>query len=220
MIGLNIGYNIIFIQQFNLQILNSCNSLFDKMYGIIEDLEGKFLDFKLGKMFLVYILNWNGNFNEVFKICWLVFVMSEVKGKNFYYYVVGNELNLDKFNMFVDFMYLQEGIDCNGIIIGIVGNVGGYNVFNVGYLLVVIKFNYCFFFKWNVFVKGMYEMVFVIKVVDGIEKGNYCIFWGYLVGVEFYLMKINLYFFLIYVGCLYDFIYCVKVLGQENYSIN
>ena len=32
-------------------------------------------------------------------------VMSEAKGKNLYYYAVGNELNLDKFNMFVDFMY-------------------------------------------------------------------------------------------------------------------
>ena len=47
--------------------------------------------------------------------------LSEAKGKNLYYYAVGNELNLDKFNMFVDFMYSQEGIDRNGTITGIVG---------------------------------------------------------------------------------------------------
>ena len=57
---------------------------------------------------LVYTLNWNGNFNEVFKTRWSASVMSEAKGKNLYYYAVGNELNLDKFNMFVDFMYSQE----------------------------------------------------------------------------------------------------------------
>lgn len=37
-----------------------------------------------------------------------------------YYYALGNELNLDKFNMFLDFMYSHEDIDRNGTITGIV----------------------------------------------------------------------------------------------------
>ena len=127
-----------------MQILNSRNSSFDKTYGITEDSEGKLPDLKSGKMPLVYTLNWNGNFNEVFKTRWSASVMSEAKGKNLYYYAVGNELNLDKFNMFVDFMYSQEGIDRNGTITGIVGNAGGHNAFNAGYLSVVTKLNYRF----------------------------------------------------------------------------
>ena len=90
---------------------------------------------------LVYTLNWNGNFNEVFKTRWSASVMSEAKGKNLYYYAVGNELNLDKFNMFVDFMYSQEGIDRNGTITGIVGNASGHNAFNAGYLTTVSSRN-------------------------------------------------------------------------------
>ena len=147
-------------------------------------------------------------------------VMSEAKGKNLYYYAVGNELNLDKFNMFVDFMYSQEGIDRNGTITGIVGNAGGHNAFNAGYLSVVTKLNYRFLPKWNAFVKGMYETASVTKAADGIEKGNYRTSWGYLAGVEFYPMKTNLHFFLTYVGRSYDFTHRAKVLGQENYSTN
>lgn len=146
--------------------------------------------------------------------------MSEAKGKNLYYYAVGNELNLDKFNMFVDFMYSQEGIDRNGTITGIVGNAGGHNAFNAGYLSVVTKLNYRFLPKWNAFVKGMYETASVTKAADGIEKGNYRTSWGYLAGVEFYPMKTNLHFFLTYVGRSYDFTHRAKVLGQENYSTN
>lgn len=220
MTGLNVGYNITPTQQLNLQILNSRNSSFDKTYGITEDSEGKLPDLKSGKMPLVYTLNWNGNFNEVFKTRWSASVMSEAKGKNLYYYAVGNELNLDKFNMFVDFMYSQEGIDRNGTITGIVGNTSGHNAFNAGYLSVVTKLNYRFLPKWNAFVKGMYETASVTKATDGIEKGNYRTSWGYLAGVEFYPMKTNLHFFLTYVGRSYDFTHRAKVLGQENYSTN
>lgn len=220
MTGLNVGYNITPTQQLNLQILNSRNSSFDKTYGITEDSEGKLPDLKSGKMPLVYTLNWNGNFNEVFKTRWSASVMSEAKGKNLYYYAVGNELNLDKFNMFVDFMYSQEGIDRNGTITGIVGSTSGHNAFNAGYLSVVTKLNYRFLPKWNAFVKGMYETASVTKATDGIEKGNYRTSWGYLAGVEFYPMKTNLHFFLTYVGRSYDFTHRAKVLGQENYSTN
>ena len=43
----------------------------------------------------------------------------------------------------------------NGTITGIVGNAGGHNAFNAGYLSVVTKLNYRFLPKWNAFVKGM-----------------------------------------------------------------
>ncbi len=56
-----------------------------------------------------------------------------------YYYALGNELNLGKFNMFLDFMYAQEGIDRNGTITGIVGRPGGYNVFDAVYLSAATK---------------------------------------------------------------------------------
>lgn len=220
MTGLNVGYNITPSQQLNLQILNSRNSSFDKTYGITEDENGNLPDLKSGKLPLVYTLNWNGNFNDVFKTRWSASVMNEAKGKNLYYYAIGNEVNLGKFNMFADFMYSQEGIDRNGTITSIVGRPGGHNAFNAGYLSVVTKLNYRFLPKWNVFAKGMYETASVTKGGEDIEKGNYRTSWGYLAGVEYYPMVTNLHFFLTYVGRSYDFTQRAKDLGQQNYSTN
>lgn len=220
MTGLNIGYNLTSTQQLNLQILNSRNGSFDSTYGITENEEGKLLDLKSGKLPLVYTLNWNGTFNDIFKTRWSASILNEAKSKNMYYYALGNELNLDKFNMFLDFMYAQEGIDRNGTITGIVGRPGGHNVFDTGYLSVVTKLNYRFLPKWNVFVKGMYETASVTKSTEDIAKGNYRISWGYLAGVEYYPMETNLHFFLTYVGRSYNFTSRAKILGQENYSTN
>lgn len=220
MTGLNIGYNLTSTQQLNLQILNSRNGSFDSTYGITENEEGKLPDLKSGKLPLVYTLNWNGTFNDIFKTRWSASILNEAKSKNMYYYALGNELNLDKFNMFLDFMYAQEGIDRNGTITGIVGRPSGHNVFDTGYLSVVTKLNYRFLPKWNVFVKGMYETASVTKSTEDIAKGNYRISWGYLAGVEYYPMETNLHFFLTYVGRSYNFTSRAKILGQENYSTN
>ena len=220
MTGLNIGYNLTSTQQLNLQILNSRNGSFDSTYGITENEEGKLPDLKSGKLPLVYTLNWNGTFNDIFKTRWSASILNEAKSKNMYYYALGNELNLYKFNMFLDFMYAQEGIDRNGTITGIVGRPGGHNVFDTGYLSVVTKLNYRFLPKWNVFVKGMYETASVTKSTEDIAKGNYRTSWGYLAGVEYYPMETNLHFFLTYVGRSYNFTSRAKILGQEDYSTN
>lgn len=220
MTGVNIDYNMTPTQQFNLQVLNSRNSSFDKTYGITEDSKGILPNLKSGKMPLVYTLNWNGNFNDIFKTRWSASIMNEASGKNLYYYAIGNKLILDKFNVFIDFMYSQEGIDRNGTITGIVGNASGHNAFNAGYLSVVSKLNYRLLPKWNIFAKGMYDTASVTKATDGIEKGNYRTSWGYLTGIEFYPTKNNLHFFLTYIGRSYDFTHRAKTLGQKNYSTN
>ena len=220
MTGLNVGYNITPDQQLNLQILNSRNSSFDSTYGITEDAEGNIPDLKSGKMPLVYTLNWNGNFNDVFKTRWSASIMNEAKDKNLYYFAFGNELNLNKFNMFLDFMYSKEGIDRKGIMTGITGSMEGHNAFDAGYFSMVTKLNYRFLPKWNAFVKGMYETASLTKQQGDLEKGKYRTAWGYFAGVEFYPMDTNLHFFLTYVGRSYDFTARAKALGQENYSTN
>ena len=220
MTGLNVGYNITPEQQLNLQILNSRNSSFDNTYGITEDAEGNLPDLKSGKMPLVYTLNWNGNFNDIFKTRWSASIMNEAKDKNLYYFAFGNELNLNKFNMFLDFMYSKEGIDRKGIMTGITGSMEGHNAFDAGYFSMVTKLNYRFLPKWNAFVKGMYETASLTKQQGDLEKGKYRTAWGYFAGVEFYPMDTNLHFFLTYVGRSYDFTARAKALGQENYSTN
>lgn len=220
MTGLNVGYNLSATQQLNLQILNSRNGSFDSTYGITENEVGKLPDLQSGKLPLVYTLNWNGNFNNVFKTRWSASVLNEAKNKNMYYFALGNELNVNKFNMFFDFMYAKEDIDRNGTITSIVGRPGGHNAFDAGYLSLVTKLNYRFLPKWNAFVKGMYETASVTKGSEDVAKGKYRTSWGYLAGIEYYPMETNLHFFLTYVGRNYNFSSCAKTLGQENYSTN
>lgn len=220
MTGLNVGYNLTATQQLNLQILNSRNGSFDSTYGITENEEGKLPDLQSGKLPLVYTLNWNGNFNNVFKTRWSASVLNEAKSKNMYYFALGNELDVNKFNMFFDFMYAKEDIDRNGTITNIVGRPGGHNAFDAGYLSLVTKLNYRFLPKWNAFVKGMYETASVTKGSEDVAKGKYRTSWGYLAGIEYYPMETNLHFFLTYVGRNYNFTSRAKTLGQENYSTN
>lgn len=220
MTGVNVGYNVTPSQQLNLQILDSRNNSFNDTYGVTADALGNLPDLKSSKLPLIYTLNWNGNFNNVLKTRWSASLMSESSNKNLYYYALGNELNLGKFNMYLDFMYSQEGIDRNGTISNILGRPENHNTFNTGYLAVVSQLNYRFLPKWNVFVKGMYDTASVTKASDGVEKGNYRTSWGYLTGLEYYPMKTNLHFFLTYVGRSYDFAARAKALGQENYSTN
>lgn len=220
MTGLNIGYNLTSSQQLNLQILDSRNNSFNDTYGITPDAQGNLPDLKSGKLPLLYSLNWNGNFNDVFKTRWSASVMNEAEGKNRYYYALGNELTMNRFNMYLDFMYAQEGIDRNGSITSIVGRPGGHNAFDTEYFSIATKLNYRFLPKWNVFVKGTYDTASVTKESAGVEKGHYRTSWGYVTGLEFYPMETNLHFFLTYVGRSYNFTDRAKALGQQDYSTN
>ena len=198
MTGLNTIYDLTPTQQLQLQILNSRNGSMESTYGVSPDI-------RPSKLPLVYTLNWNGSFSDVFKTRWSASAMSEAKDKWLYYLAFGNELTLDKFNMFVDVMYSSEDIDREGVITSIVpkdmlGNeeTGYHHAFDTRYLSLVAKLNYRFLPKWNVFVKGMYETASVAKANEGIEKGKYRTSWGYLAGIEYYPMKTNLHFFLTY----------------------
>lgn len=217
MTGLNFGINMTPTQQLNLQILNSRNGSFDSTYGISEDNPS---DLQSGKLPLVYTLNWNGNFNNVFKTRWSASLLNEAKSHNMYYFAFGNELNVGKWNAFVDFMYSMEDIDRKGIITNILGRSDGHNAFDASYFSLVAKCNYRFLPKWNAFVKGMYETAAVTKASEDIEKGKYRTSWGYLAGIEYYPMETNLHFFVTYIGRSYNFTSRAKALQQENYNTN
>lgn len=219
MTGLNIGYDMTPTQQLNFQILDSRNGSFNSTYGV-EVTEGEPPTLESGKLPLVYTLNWNGNFSDVYKTRWSASIMSEAKNEKMYYYALGNELNLGKFNMFFDFMYSKEGIDRKGIITSMTGKMNGHNASDVRYMSLVTKLNYRFLPKWNLFVKGMYETASLEKAHENLEKGKYRTSWGYFAGLEYYPMKTNLHFYLTYVGRSFDYTARAKALGETDYSTN
>ena len=204
MTGINIGYDFLEGQQLNFQVLNSLNGPFTDMYHFTPDLMAK-LNLENTKLPLVYTLNWNGNFGNIFKTRWSASLMSQAKDKNLYYYVLGNELTLGNFNIYFDFMLSNDDIDRGGIITEMIGFEDDHNVYNTSYMSLVTKLNYRFAGKWNVFVKGMYETASVTEATEIIEKGKYRTSFGYLGGLEYYPMQSNLHFFLTYVGRTYKY---------------
>ena len=215
--GINIGYDFMPGQQINFQVLNSLNGSFSDMYHFDPVLMAT-LNVEASKLPMVYTLNWNGNFNNVFKTRWSASLMSQAKGKNLYYFALGNELTLGKFNMYLDFMYSNDAIDRGGIITEIRGYELGHNVYNTSYMSLVTKLNYRFADKWNVFVKGMYETASVTEESELVAKGKYRTSLGYLAGLEYYPMESNLHFFLTYVGRSY--LYNEELINTANYQTN
>ena len=211
--GANFQFQLHPNHQLQLQVLDSRSASMEDMYG-----QG----YEQSKVPLVYTVNWNGSFGGVFNTRWSYSLMSQAEGYQSHYFALGNELNLDKFNAFFDVMYMREGIDREGIISGIVGNnAQGGHLNDAEYLSFVLKAQYRFSPKWNVFVKGMLENEGLSKANGEIEKGKYRTAYGYLAGIEFYpLNNSNLHFFLTYVGRHYSYTDRAKFYGNENYSTN
>ena len=211
MSGLNIGYDFAAGQQLNFQVLNSLNGSFESTYGDVEA--------EATKVPLVYTLNWNGNFNDVFKTRWSASIMNQGKDEKMTYIALGNELSLGKFGMFLDFMYSKEDIDRKRIITNMLG--GGASLSGAEYMSVVTKLNYRFTPNWNVFVKGMYETASLDKKVGEYADGKYRTSLGYFAGLEYYPMEnSNLHFFLTYVGRKYNYTDMAKKLGLKDYDTN
>ena len=211
MSGLNIGYDFAAGQQLNFQVLNSLNGSFESTYGEV--------DAEPTKVPLVYTLNWNGNFNDVFKTRWSASIMNQGKDEKMTYIALGNELSLGKFGMFLDYMYSKEDIDRKRIITNMLG--GDASLPGAEYMSVVTKLNYRFTPNWNVFVKGMYETASLDKKVGEYADGKYRTSLGYFAGLEYYPMEnSNLHFFLTYVGRKYNYTDMAKKLGLKDYDTN
>ncbi|MBR1400685.1 MAG: hypothetical protein IJ562_03725 [Prevotella sp.] len=211
--GANFQFQVAPDHQLQLQVLDSRSASMSDMYG-----EG----YQQSKVPLVYTVNWNGNFGDVFKTRWSYSLMSQARGNQSHYVALGNEVTVDNFDAFFDVMYMREGIDREGIVSSIVGNnaFGGHQN-DAEYLSLVMKAQYRFSPKWNFFVKGMLENEGFSKANGAIEKGNYRTALGYFAGIEYYPLKnSNLHFFLTYVGRHYNYTDRAKAYGVNDYSTN
>lgn len=220
--GVNFIYNVNSSHEFQFQVLNNRNGSMTEEYGAEN------ADVEVSKLPLLYTLNWNGNFNNVFKTRWSVSMMDEAKDKQMYHIALGNQLSLDKFGAYFDATYSKQALDRKGFLTfeeidqdGIKSN-RAYSRRNTEYLALTLNMNYRFTKNWNAFVQGMYETAshtkdFQIGTTD-LEKGKYRTSLGYLAGIEYYPMESNLHFYLTYVGRAYK--YTNKAIYNSNYATN
>lgn len=224
MSGVNIAYNFTPNQQLQFQVLNAYNGSSYDMYG----------NYAKAKIPMVYTLNWNGNFSDVYKTRWSASVMNETKKEQMWYFALGNDFNFtDKFQAYFDWMYSREGVDRKGIITDIVQHgdwqgTTGYKTAKTDIMSFVLHLNYRFHPAWNIFAKLMYENEGVYKThqqegdpQNTIEKGRYRTAWGYIGGIEYYPFKDrNLHFFATYIGRAYNYTDLAKAYGVQNTTTN
>lgn len=200
--GVDFAYEVSVGQQLRFQVVDARNNRMEEMFGkVAEGVEE-------AKLPLGYSLNWNGSFwDKLLRTRWSATLFNEAKDELTYYYALGVELNVRKFNMYVDFMYSDEGLDRLGVISNLLYETGEETrAMDVKYVSWVTKLNYRFLSKWNVFAKGMYETASVSRANLALEKGKYRTSYGYMGGIEYYPMEEgNLHFFANYVGRSYRY---------------
>lgn len=210
--GVDFSYWITDNHEIQFQVVDSRNGSFEEMFGQVDR------GIKPAKTPLGYTLNWNGSFlQNMIRTRWSASIFHDATNKNMYYYALGNELNLQRFHMYFDFMYSREGLDRKGIISRMAYQAGFDNrALDVKYVALVAHFNYRIRPKLNVFIKGMYETASVTHTNEEYAEGKYSTAWGYIGGVEYYPLRENFHFFLTYVGRSYDYTNCAKALGMSD----
>lgn len=210
--GVDFAYWLNDNHELQFQVVDSRNGSFKDMYGEVPE------GIKPSKTPLGYTLNWNGSFlNDKLRTRWSASIFHEATNKNMYYYALGTEVRIRKFQAFFDFMYSDEQLDRKGIISRIAYKEDFQTrALNARYMSLVLHLNHRIGQKWNVFLKGMYETGSVMETNDLYKKGKYVTSWGYIGGIEYYPMRENLHFFLTYVGRSYDYTSYAKSLGAVN----
>lgn len=97
-------------------------------------------------------------------------------------------------------MYSIEDIDKLGILSEILPENEMSRKKDCRYLSLISRINYRIFPKINLFAKGIYETNSVNRQQSGLPKGKYRTSYGYQGGIEYFPIKENLRFFVMYRG--------------------
>ena len=221
MAGVVVSYKPVPTQEFAVEVSDANNDSFSKVYGAgaASQEENSVRPLTSSRNPLTYIANWNGSFADgMINTRWSWGIQTQARHKYSRMLILGQQLNLDKFQWYVDYMGAWDGLDRLGIATSDLGlNGGGHNLYasDVHYNSFITKANWQFAPHWNLMLKGMYETASVSKL----ERGkNYRKSFGYMSSVEYYPLKDQDFrVFLAYVGRKYDF---SEKSGLKDYNTN
>ena len=221
MAGVVVSYKPVPTQEFAVEVSDANNDSFSKVYGAgaASQEENSVRPLTSSRNPLTYIANWNGSFADgMINTRWSWGIQTQARHKYSRMLILGQQLNLDKFQWYVDYMGAWDGLDRLGIATSDLGlNGGSHNLYasDVHYNSFITKVNWQFAPHWNLMLKGMYETASVSKL----ERGkNYRKSFGYMSSVEYYPLKDQDFrVFLAYVGRKYDF---SEKSGLKNYNTN
>ena len=221
MAGVVVSYKPVSTQEFAVEVSDANNDSFSKVYGAgaASQEENSVRPLTSSRNPLTYIANWNGSFADgMINTRWSWGIQTQARHKYSRMLILGQQLNLDKFQWYVDYMGAWDGLDRLGIATSDLGlNGGGHNLYasDVHYNSFITKVNWQFAPHWNLMLKGMYETASVSKL----ERGkNYRKSFGYMSSMEYYPLKDQDFrVFLAYVGRKYDF---SEKSGLKDYNTN
>ncbi len=221
MAGVVVSYKPVPTQEFAVEVSDANNDSFSKVYGAgaASQEENSVRPLTSSRNPLTYIANWNGSFADgMINTRWSWGIQTQARHKYSRMLILGQQLNLDKFQWYVDYMGAWDGLERLGIATSDLGlNGGGHNLYasDVHYNSFITKVNWQFAPHWNLMLKGMYETASVSKL----ERGkNYRKSFGYMSSVEYYPLKDQDFrVFLAYVGRKYDF---SEKSGLKDYNTN
>ena len=221
MAGVVVSYKPVPTQEFAVEVSDANNDSFSKVYGAgaASQEENSVRPLTSSRNPLTYIANWNGSFADgMINTRWSWGIQTQARHKYSRMLMLGQQLNLEKFQWYVDYMGAWDALDRLGIATSDLGlNGGGHNLYasDVHYNSFITKVNWQFAPHWNLMLKGMYETASVSKL----ERGkNYRKSFGYMSSVEYYPLKDQDFrVFLAYVGRKYDF---SEKSGLKDYNTN
>lgn len=181
--GVAILYNPVKNHEFVLNITNSINRSFFKEFPGTEA-QG----FESTRMPISVLLNWNGNMaDNRFQTRWSAGFRHLAKDTWCYQFIIGQKLNLEKLQIFLDYSIEKSDVDRIGIVSAELATLlpEGWAYFrDATYNSIVARLDWQFHNKWNLFAQGMAEFSYLSKYKETVRQH-----YTYLGGVEFLPVK-------------------------------
>lgn len=226
--AVNLLYNVTPNQQFSAEVSNTYNGKLKDEFG--EDAkisngtvnaDNNTIDIaqlEKSNTPFAYSVGWNGSFLDgKLQTRWSYTLRTQAKHKYSRFLRLGQKLNLNNLQCYVDYNMTYDDLDRMKIVTGEVADALAANdnsstqttstiyAGKVRYEGVVAKMNWQFAPDWNLMLKGMYETASMTKSE---QFGNYRTALGYVGSIEYYparKQKQNMRLFLAYTGRKYNY---------------
>lgn len=221
--GVAVAYKPHANHEFTAQVANTFTGSFGEEYGsanAVAKTEEKTKVIREARNPLMYVTGWNGSFfNGKLTTRWAVGMQTLARGEYSRVMMLGQQLNLNKLQWYVDYMGAGESMDRLGVVtdeLQAAGVLAANTVAGkVHYNSWVSKLNWQFAPQWNVMCKGMMETANMQNVK---QFKNYRTAYGYVASVEYYPVKTQPFrIYLAYIGRNYKY---SKDCGLKNTSTN
>lgn len=239
--ALNLLYNPSKTQQFSAEVSNTYNGKLADEFGENAKVTtgrtagGQKLDIETLEKSnnpLTYSIGWNGKFfDNRLQTRWSYSLRTQAKGKYSRFFRLGQKLNLNKLQWYVDYNNTYDDLDrmkiaSKEVVDEMINSTYTQDEINnqdfsnlylskVRYQGFVSKMNWQFAKDWNLMLKGMWETASATK---NEAFKNYRTAYGYIGSLEYYparKQKQDLRIFLAYVGRKYDY---SKKSGLQDYN--